>query len=587
MTTAIEMKEQVLRNAAGKNDAELYDVTVYAAKREGNKVLVPARLTEYTSKSRSVEKRNGMMYVGIGFSEETSYFGSEEHLHTLGVIIAGWIVADMGHAVGRFNFEMPLFEEDQRFIRNTLRAASSWHRHFFGTELPTIHAKHELSHNSSGFKAMALNYNRAVLGASGGKESTINDRILIGAGYEVLPITFRNSNENDGGASLEIIWDNDFNASQIYLPTVVPLPNMAFDAQGMMSVIRYGLLAFTAAQHGAGILAVGTEFGCSKIWRAGESGNEFDVHDLSVDEGAYVCGQIENLLEHKGLPVHIVAPTSVLHELGILRALHDDGFDLRDLKSCWMANLLHTNYCGTCLKCQRIKRYVNRLWPNSELDRSMDFPEIGIATGSILSYSVQYHLTDDKPELPWATAIIMDDDGLSLQDHRQGYRIIKFLREHMGFTDTITYDQVKNPLELKLKSVEQVRADIREAIGIDYAKLLADNPVIRHGAPLKLPFEDLFYQVLGDDPEFHAGLPENINWQGCICRFDSIPVWIEDSGEWQVLQITQRVPGSDDYKFLDLPSECYDMQIFKTWLNYSAVREGLESFGVKGSELLT
>jgi hypothetical protein len=292
-----------------------------------------------------------------------------------------------------------------------------------------------------------------------------------------------------------------------------------------------------------------------------------------VDEGAYVARCLEAFFQNFGVEVHMVAPTAVLHELGILRALHDHGFDLTQLKSCWMAHSLNVNFCGACLKCQRIKRYASVLQSRHssiKLNDQLQYPYIGITEGTMLSYSMQYHLLDDYPELPWDTALILDSDGFTLTDYRDGARIIQFLRDKMGFKDTIELYPLKNPLELRLKDVSDVRQSIKNVVGVDYLNLQQNGQPIKHKAFLRLPFEDLLYQSL--DEEVISFLPDDFNYQGVMARYDWIPMWEPTMDTWVWLNIT----GVDIDKAVKLELKVMDSAIFKTWMKHDALMGGMD-----------
>lgn len=578
-------QNQAFANFNGTNTAERFDIVVGSIALEDDRVYLNAKLREFSDTGRTSLIREGDMKIGFAFGAGAENYNPHVTPAFFGPqigLLACYLVAEMAHAVAKVEFKFDLPPHVKQFISETVGATSSWNRWFFGTApVEVTYGEYELSDLPNMFDPTSLSTTwldemKVVLGASGGKESTINDRIFKGAGYEVVPITFKTDEERDGNACVEIIWWNSDEAYEIHTPRAMPDASKSFDAQSMLSIPRYGLLAFTAYLNEAKVLGVGTEFGCSKVWRHSETNqNPFPVHDFSVDEGAFVAKQLTKFFRNYGLDIDIVAPTAVLHEIGILRALHDDGFDLTTLKSCWMAHSLNEHYCGACLKCQRIKRYAGYLAnirPDITLDAELDFPYIGITEGTMLSYSMQYHVTDDYPELPWATALVLDNDGHGLVEGSHGDRIFKFLREKMGFVDTIFPHELINPLELRLKDVRQIRAQIRDVLGVDYLKLQKTDGPVKHKGYLRLPFEDLLFQSL--DEEVISLLPEDFNYQGVMARYDWIPMWETHGNYWSWLNVTGVSPS--EATVLELPEAALKSNIFRVWLKRDALLGGMD-----------
>lgn len=428
----------------------------------------------------------------------------------------------------------------------------------------------------------SLDINHSVLGASGGKESLLNRIILDKAGYKVKEVTFTKcQNEFDPNAIMSMVWthDNADEAKPLNLPVVNPIASKMFDYQSPFGVMFLAMAGFVGLAYGCGTVSVGAEFGMSKIWYPAETGLKEEVHDLGADESQQALTWIEDFFKIYGVNLQVISPVGCLHELGIIRALSEH-FPITELKSCWMAQLLQTNYCGQCLKCQRIKHYMGILdkqYPERGYGNMLKYDDIGLASGSMLSYSVQYHLTDDYPDLPWASAIIADDTSLRMLDYRNGNKILKVLVNELGFKDTIYPGLLENKLELRLLDAKEVLAKIKDYLGVDYGMLMLDNQTSLHNVNFWLPFEDIVYN-LAYVHEFAEELADTWTNKLIISRFDAIPVYDAEKDEWKYLMLTENFT---DPKILPLPEGFKDRWIFKTWMNLEGFLTGLYHLNLK------
>lgn len=513
-------------------------------------------------------------------------------------------VIAIAHATNTFAFrvgtiynDIPLAVEEVAFIENCSNATSSWFKSANGLPKCNLVTLHDFADaklmNASVMPT--LDYNKCVLGASSGKESTFNGFILRDAGYEVHNVTFRNVEDiHSTDSSLELICLDDEDLTHMYLyPLAIGRKQgYAFDAQGVISVPRYAMLIIEALKKNAGVLAVGTEFGCSKIWYATDPENAVkgkEIHDLAVDEGAYICQQIEGLFKMFNLEVHIIAPTAVLHEVGILRALAEvKNFNLADLKSCWRANYLQHNYCGTCYKCQRLARYYNYLGvrnPSLGFDKFIDFEDLGVAKGTMLSYSMQYQIFEDHPNLPWDRSICIDNENLKLLDYRTGNRILKVLMSDYGFEYTIMSQLYKNQNAVNLVKGEAIIESLVGYLDIDYMSILKDNPVKLNNSFLELPGEKEFRDSA--TPEMKEELAK-LDVGTITSHVDRFPIFVESEeglgGQWKWVKLERTGDfKGPEVKDLKLSQKALDNVLVRRWLSAKSVLGGLDHYKIKYS----
>lgn len=549
-----------------------------------NAVLVDKKLTVkgyVGGKLQDIETTTPISF-GIKFNGNKDLQRSD-YIPVLRTCCHAWLAAEYGYAIESFSTFLPLAKFEKDFIRETADTVYSWHRHLFGKKKvdfyfggPTVvHARDfHVTHPP-------LDYNKVVLGVSGGKESTLCEIILKGCGYEMIPASYRMGDYEEGivnpTATLDQRYTNETLEMLATMPTTLPLDNVTFDTLPMVSIPRYILLALTALPAGAGGLAVGAEWGEHGRWHKGTADAEFTVNDMLADCGAHMCKQIEKLFDGYGAEFQIVSPVSVLHESGILRALDHVGFDLMTLKSCFNADTLKVNWCGACSKCLRLKKFVDR---KLELTKYADRPEFQYfvdTKGGMYSYTLLAHYYWENPDWPWATAMIIDEPAMGLQDYRQGYRFMKFLRETLGFTDVIYPDQFKHDkLAMRSGTVDDAIESIKYVTGFDYEALVNNAPDLRSNAFLDLPFERLFYSLVEQKKELKARMTQNYTMCSTIARYDHIPVYHE--GEWKTLVIND-VP---EPRVLPLP-EINERNSFvlKLWLGYDTLTPGITAFGVK------
>lgn len=462
-----------------------------------------------------------------------------------------------------------LTPDAMRFIRECQRITSSWHSHFVGGDLAQVSFQLgsflAASYSEPKRSEVNLDFNKVVLGSSGGKESTLNRMILASAGYEVEEVTFAKSVvEIIPSTSIALRWEPDDYMSTLILPEVKGPEGMSFDPQDNINIPMYGMLTIQALATGSGILAVGSEFGVNKVWYPTDSDAKSPVYDLACGESVHITKALEAYCASEGLPVHIVSPVGALHELGIIRALRDKHFNVGQLESCWNAHVMGVKYCGACHKCQRIATYVGMLdkaHPGKGWDSVLGFDDLGLASGSMLSYSMQYHLTEDHPELPWSTAIIAEKESLELLDHRTGNRILKVLVNEYGFTDTIYPQLYEQKLELRSLSEQEFRQRVVEYLGFDYASY--DKFPAVSTIRLTLPFEDMLSREY-----------DNAEWAPLITKVTHVPLWNKWAKTWAMYRITPENPLL--FWPLILPKEALNSQVMKTWLDVEAFSEGLK-----------
>ncbi|TPG59988.1 hypothetical protein [Ewingella americana] len=541
----------------------------------------------------------GSSKIGMNFDEE--------FLKGIDVELAENIMktVSIAHATNTFAFrvgtiynDIALEYSDIEFIENTSNATSSWFKAANGLEKCKLVWLHEPETNLHMLPNIKLDFDQCVLGASSGKESTFNRYILEDSGYKVHGVTFKNVEDiHSEGATMELICLDDENLSYMYLYPLTVQPRdktltAAFDAQGVISVPRYAMLIIEALKKGAGNLAVGTEFGCSKIWYPHDPENAVKgktIHDMAVDEGAYVCQQIEAFFKSLGIEIYIIAPTAVLHEVGILRALVEiKGFDLAKLKSCWRANYLQHNYCGVCYKCQRLARYYRHLnvkHPTLGFNKFIDYADLGFASGSMLSYSMQYHIFEDHQELPWDRAICIDNESLKLLDYRTGNRILNKLVLDYGFDHTILTSLYANTNQIRLNKSQNIIDALKAYTDIDLFNMLKANPIKLNNCFLELPGEKEFRDSLTTDQK--AELVE----AGCdlgvlISHIDKFPIFVEGeeglghSWKWVTLQRNDESLDSDPIT-LRLSQKSLDNVLVRRWLSAKSVLGGLDYYKIK------
>ncbi|MCW6598803.1 hypothetical protein [Yersinia ruckeri] len=513
-------------------------------------------------------------------------------------------VVAVAHATNTFAFRVgsiynnvSLTAAEMDFVENTSRATSSWFK--AANNLPKCKLAQLQEPSSEVLIDLStlpkLDYNKCVLGASSGKESTFNRFILKDSMYEVHEITFKNVEDiHSEGASMELICLDDAALTRMYLyPLTIQSEDkdvhVAFDAQGVISIPRYAMLIIEALKKNAGNLAVGTEFGCSKIWYPHDPENTVKgttIHDLAVDEGAYICQQIEGMFKNYGLEVYIIAPTAVLHEVGILRALVETkGFNLADLKSCWRANYLQHNYCGVCYKCQRLAKYYNYLHtkkPELKFKSFIDFKDLNFATGTMLSYSMQYHIFEEHPELPWHAAICIDNENMKLLDYRTGNRIMKVLMMEYGFEHVIMASLYKNPNSIVLQPSEAIINALKTYVHIDYLEKLKEHPVKLNNCFLELPGEKEFRDNL--TPTMKEEL-KSIDLGVILSHVDRFPIFskgedgLGTTWKWVTLHRTNK-DAKPEPVVLKLTQEALDNVLVRRWLSEKSVLEGLNHYNI-------
>lgn len=513
-------------------------------------------------------------------------------------------VVAVAHATNTFAFRVgsiynnvPLTIPEMEFVENTSNATSSWFK--AANNLPKCKIAQLQEPSSEVLIDLStlpkLDYNKCVLGASSGKESTFNRFILNDAQYDVHEVTFKNVEDiHSEGASMELICLDDALLSRMYLyPLTIQSGKddfyTAFDAQGVISIPRYAMLIIEALKYGAGNLAVGTEFGCSKIWYPHDPENTVQgttIHDLAVDEGAYICQQIEGMFKNFGLEVYIIAPTAVLHEVGILRALVEvKGFNLADLKSCWRANYLQHNYCGVCYKCQRLVKYYNYLHgkkPELKFKSFVDFKDLNFAVGTMLSYSMQYHIFEEHPELPWHASMCIDNENMKLLDYRTGNRIMKVLMMEYGFDQVILTQMYSNVNSPALQSSESIINALKDYLHVDYLAKLKEHPIKLNNCFLELPGEKEFRDNL--TPAMKEEL-KSVDLGVILSHVDRFPIFskgedgLGNSWKWVTLHRTNK-DAKQEQVTLKLPQEALDNVLVRRWLSEKSVLEGLNHYNI-------
>jgi hypothetical protein len=573
--------DNLLANQLGTNSNQRFQAVVQNVDVTPDKgCFLRINLAEYNEAEMVECIREGDIAVGFGF--QNGFTVDAKALRPMVGLALAYAIFDLYFAVGEIVVNIPVTPADIKFIDETLLAITSWNRHLSGM-VPAEICWQNIVGMDEDIQVHQLDYNKVVLGASGGKESTLNKILLDKAGYQVEEVTFTKSHhENEPNSSLYLHWIPDEDASWIMIPHLNPLPGTAFDAQGALGVPLYGLLAFVASQKKAGVLAVGTEFGMSKIWYPTDptSGVTHEVHDFSVDEGLFVCEQLEKYLAAYGLPVHIISPVGPLHEMGILRALHRvDPTAIGKLDSCWLAKNLQTHYCGQCFKCQRIRQYMDMLHakhPGWGFDQILKFENLRVATGSMLSYSVQYNLTEDFPELPWDTALIVDETSMKFLDYRTGNRILKVLVNELGFTDTIYPGLIDQKFEPKVLSAKEFEKRVIDYLGVDYCQLSIDMPRINEHVWFWLPYEEaMLLQIAHTDKV----VPEGWINAPLMSRVHRVPVYRKSEDKWYWLRF--KPVGPDGDIDLKLPTAAYELDIFKLWLGEDTLMAGINFLKVQ------
>lgn len=548
---------------------------------------------------------NGEEHFLLGSSKVGMNFDAE-FLKGIDPILARDImkVVAVAHATNTFAFRVgaiynnvPLSIPEMEFVENTSNATSSWFK--AANNLPKcklVQLQEPITDVIIDLSVLPkLDYNKCVLGASSGKESTFNRFVLKDAAYDVHEVTFKNVEDiHSEGASMELICLDDARLSRMYLyPLTIksndPNVYVAFDAQGVISIPRYAMLIIEALKYNAGNLAVGTEFGCSKIWYPHDPENTVPgktIHDLAVDEGAYICQQIENMFKNFGLDVYIIAPTAVLHEVGILRSLVEvKGFNLANLKSCWRANYLQHNYCGVCYKCQRLAKYYNYLHakkPELNFKSFIDFKDLNFAAGTMLSYSMQYHIFEEHPQLPWQNAICIDNENMKLLDYRTGNRIMKVLMMEYGFDQVIMSSLYNNPNSIVLQPSESIINALKNYVHIDYLEKLKEHPVKLNNCFLELPGEKEFRDNL--TPAMKEEL-KSVDLGVILSHVDRFPIFsngedgLGNSWKWVTLHRTNK-DAEQGLVTLKLSQEALDNVLVRRWLSEKSVLEGLNHYNI-------